>query len=125
MTDERLERALKEQRDRRRALSLVDFIKDVEAANFRTNSDTGANDNALFVWNILREYAGMPKLTHDELRQRQVDTSSDKTLTVESLKEFEKWYREYHDFTDFPMRKEAYERVVAKGGRDYLFPPKD
>jgi hypothetical protein len=44
-----------------------DFIKDVESRHFRTVHDTGANDCAMLVWNIVRDYAGLPRITRDDL----------------------------------------------------------
>jgi len=46
---------------------LWDFIAHMEKHYFRTDADTGANENALFVWNLVREYAGLPKLTLKDL----------------------------------------------------------
>lgn len=39
----------------------------VENAHFRTNKDTGANPNALLVWNALRRQLGLPWLSLDDL----------------------------------------------------------
>lgn len=55
-------------------MDLIEFIEQTEKAYFRTNMDTGANMNALFVWNRVREFAGLPELTHDDLSQRHADT---------------------------------------------------
>lgn len=68
--------------------SLIDFINRIEASHFRSNSDTGANFNALNIWNLVRLEAGLPPLTGDDLRQRQVDSSSS-DLTVEDLRRFD------------------------------------
>lgn len=65
-------------------MSLIEFIEDVEKCNFRSGHDTGANSNALMVWNILREWAGMERLTSDDLIQRHAD---DMGLTLEQMKE--------------------------------------
>jgi hypothetical protein len=45
----------------------VEFIKQVEAAHFRTVQDTGANHNALLIWNCVRKHVGLPALTLDDL----------------------------------------------------------
>jgi hypothetical protein len=45
----------------------ADWIKEVEGHHFRTNHDTGANLNALFVWNILRRRAGLPSISKNDL----------------------------------------------------------
>lgn len=68
----------------RQTLSLVDFIRDVEARHFRTGHDTGANRNALFVWNQLREYAGLERLTWRDLVQRHAD---DNGVTLDEMLE--------------------------------------
>lgn len=44
-----------------------DFIKKVEAAHFRTRTDTGANTNALLIWNLVRAHVGLSKLEIDDL----------------------------------------------------------
>lgn len=49
---------------------LRQFINESEGKWFRTASDTGANSNALFVWNRLRVWAGMPELTIEDLEAR-------------------------------------------------------
>jgi hypothetical protein len=38
------------------------FVKEVEESHFRTNEDTGANSNALLIWNMVREHVGLPRL---------------------------------------------------------------
>lgn len=43
------------------------FIKKVEEAHFRTNDDTGANLNALFIWNLVREHVGESRLEWRDL----------------------------------------------------------
>jgi hypothetical protein len=43
------------------------FIESVEKAHFRTDSDTGAHPSALFIWNMVREHAGMPRLLKSDL----------------------------------------------------------
>ncbi len=48
-------------------VDLLDLIRKVEADMFRTVTDTGANLNALCVWNTLRRHAGLPRLTKDDL----------------------------------------------------------
>jgi hypothetical protein len=44
-----------------------EFIKRVEAGHFRTNQDTGANANALFIWNLVRKEAGLEPLSVKDL----------------------------------------------------------
>lgn len=43
------------------------FIDRVEAAHFRTDCDTGANEYALLIWNMVREFAGLSRLTKADL----------------------------------------------------------
>lgn len=45
----------------------IEFIKKVEAADFRTCHDTGANSNAMYIWNKVREHVGLPRITIDDL----------------------------------------------------------
>ena len=45
----------------------LDFIKSIEQAHFRTSTDTGANLNALLIWNCVREHVGLPRLTLGDL----------------------------------------------------------
>lgn len=52
------------------AQTLIQFIETTEAAHFRTPYDTGANLNALLVWNLVRRFAGLPRLTRDDLMNR-------------------------------------------------------
>ena len=68
---------------------LTAFMADMEDRNFRTNSDTGANSNALSIWNSVRAYAGYKALTRDDLRMRQVKSSQGR-VTLEELREFDK-----------------------------------
>jgi hypothetical protein len=46
---------------------LQNFIAAIEAAHFRTDEDRGANTNALFIWNRVREFAGLPELKRVDL----------------------------------------------------------
>ena len=46
---------------------LLEFIRDVEASHFRTDHDTGAQEHALFIWNIVRQKAGLPRLRKSDL----------------------------------------------------------
>jgi hypothetical protein len=46
---------------------LLDLIDDVERSHFRTGSDSGAQDNALFIWNCVRDKAGLPALSRADL----------------------------------------------------------
>lgn len=43
------------------------FIKQIEESHFRTNEDTGANSNALFIWNLVRQHIGLHILRLDDL----------------------------------------------------------
>ena len=43
------------------------FIAVTEKQYFRTQQDTGATEHAMFVWNRLREYAGLRKLEKKDL----------------------------------------------------------
>jgi hypothetical protein len=47
----------------------IEFIKEVESRDFRSVSDTGANANALYVWNQVREHVGLPRLKLTDLPQ--------------------------------------------------------
>lgn len=44
-----------------------DFVKEVERHHFRTEHDTGANLNAMLVWNIVRKHVGLPPLSKKDL----------------------------------------------------------
>lgn len=46
---------------------ILDFIKQTEKSHFRTVHDTGANSNALFVWNLVRQHAGLSPLQISDL----------------------------------------------------------
>ena len=71
-------------------MNLQEFIEDVEACNFRTGHDTGANPCALSVWNSLRAYAGLERLTQDDLIQRHAD---DHGISLDEMKEeYQKFY---------------------------------
>ncbi len=41
----------------------LEFISEVESADFRTVHDTGANHNALYIWNKVRAHVGLERLT--------------------------------------------------------------
>lgn len=45
----------------------VEFVQDVENRFFRTNQDTGANSNAMMIWNLVRNHFGLPRLRKDDL----------------------------------------------------------
>lgn len=49
-------------------------MEEVEAAHFRTAFDSGAESNALTVWNALRQRLGMPALRPVDLVRRHRDT---------------------------------------------------
>lgn len=51
-------------------MTLAEFVEDVEKCHFRSAYDTGANQNALFIWNIVRQKAGLPHLDLDDLIER-------------------------------------------------------
>jgi len=63
------------------------WVNKVEASMFRTNRDTGANDNALSIWNLVRKELGMPPLTHRDLSQRHADLRG---ISIEEQLEDEK-----------------------------------
>jgi len=44
-----------------------DFVNKVQREHFRTDQDTGANPNALLIWNLVRKHAGMSPITLDDL----------------------------------------------------------
>lgn len=49
---------------------LLAFIKDVESHFFRTDKDTGANLNAILIWNLVRKHAGLETIyPSDDLPQ--------------------------------------------------------
>jgi len=47
--------------------TLLRFIADQENRNFRTEHDTGAGSNTLFIWSAVRQLAGLPKLEASDL----------------------------------------------------------
>lgn len=46
---------------------LLKFIQDMEDRHFSTDCDTGANHNAMFIWNQVREFAGLHRLKKTNL----------------------------------------------------------
>lgn len=44
-----------------------EFIERTEASHFRTDTDTGANFNAIFIWNVVRQHVGLPILKLSDL----------------------------------------------------------
>lgn len=46
---------------------LIEFINKIEASHFRTQEDTGANLNAMLIWNQVRKLAGLKRLQLDDL----------------------------------------------------------
>lgn len=58
---------------------LAQFVTKVERAHFRTHHDTGAEEGALMIWNMVRAQAGMPPLTQEDLIQRYLDDSVDQS----------------------------------------------
>lgn len=73
-------------------MNLIEFIADVEECHFRTVHDTGAHPNAMFLWNILREYAGLDSLDEHDLHMNHAK------LTGKSLEEIIADYREYEEY---------------------------
>ena len=73
-------------------MTLQEFIEDVEKCHFRTGHDTGAAHNAMFIWNIVRNWAGMDCLETDDLIQRHAD---EKGWTLEEMKEDYRLLDEY------------------------------
>lgn len=81
-------------------MNLVEFIQDAERKYFRTESDTGANPNAMFVWNRVREYAGLPILTRENLFENHAALTGE---SIEEIKEGRVWlerYRTWRNDTD-------------------------
>lgn len=78
-------------------MTLVEFIEDVEKCHFRTPYDTGANHNAMFIWNIVRGLAGLDCLDEDDLIRKYY--CDEQGMTFEEAKaahqEYEQWKREY------------------------------
>lgn len=62
--------------------TLLAFIDDVERSMFRTDMDTGANTNALIVWNQLRMYAGLPALSRTDLTKRHLATAVEDLVQI-------------------------------------------
>lgn len=75
-------------------ITLEDFIADVEACHFRSGFDTGANPNALFIWNIVRNWAGMDSLEQDDLIMNQAMSDG---VPFEEMKEQHRLTREFLD----------------------------
>jgi hypothetical protein len=53
---------------------VAEWIRDTESRHFRTPFDTGANLNALMIWNLLRGSMGMSPLTRVDLLRNMVTT---------------------------------------------------
>lgn len=45
----------------------IEFVNKVEKAHFRTVHDTGANGQAMLVWNMVREHVGLPRICLNDL----------------------------------------------------------
>lgn len=45
----------------------LEMVREIESSYFRTESDTGANENALFIWNRVREKIGLKPLTKQDI----------------------------------------------------------
>lgn len=76
-------------------MELHEFIKRIEDAHFRTESDTGANFNALFIWNQVRKFAGLEPIDKFELRRRHAATSD---YTMEELAISRDWLDRYQTY---------------------------
>lgn len=48
-------------------MEIIDAMRKVEAAHFRTNLDTGACSNVMVVWSALRRHLGLPPLGISDL----------------------------------------------------------
>lgn len=79
-----LDDRLAELLEARKQMTLVEFIEDVEKRHFRTGHDTGSNPNALMIWNMVREVAGLERLTQDDLIRRHAESTG---RTFEDMKE--------------------------------------
>jgi hypothetical protein len=64
--------------------TLLTFIERVERAHFRTVEDTGSNLNALLIWNAVREHAGLPRISRDDLAR--YDETTGRYVTPEGSK---------------------------------------
>jgi hypothetical protein len=62
---------------------LQDFIREVEDSHFRTVSDYGGNPNALFIWNRVREFAGLDPLSYQDLVDKAPEVAELKALKQE------------------------------------------
>ena len=70
------------------------FIEDMESRFFRTATDTGANPNAMFVWNLVREWAGLDRLTVDDLHRRHAEIDGKRFEDVkQAYEEYREWQR--------------------------------
>ena len=47
---------------------MILVINEIESNHFRTEHDTGANPNALFIWNLVRKSQGLPSLKLEDLK---------------------------------------------------------
>ena len=73
-------------------MTIQEFIEDVQKCHFRTALDTGANSNALFIWNIVRNWAGMECLDEDDLHRFHAETDG---KTYEEIKAAHDDYMEW------------------------------
>lgn len=80
-------------------MDLLEFINKTERDHFRTHQDVGANWNALFVWNQLREFAGLPRLTKHDLIRRTIDTYREDLERANARHDY-KWAEIYRDTID-------------------------
>lgn len=51
----------------KKAETLNEFITRIESTQFRTDHDTGANEVGLFIWNLVRVHAGLPRMEMEDL----------------------------------------------------------
>jgi hypothetical protein len=75
------------------------WMVDIERADFRTGMDTGANPNALMIWNRVRKAHGFEPLTIDDLWKRHQD---DQNWTDEYLDYERKGMALYRSTGKFP-----------------------
>lgn len=70
---------------------LLDFIAEQERRHFRTHHDVGAHRNALFVWNQLRQFAGLEKLTMRDLVRRYAELDELDAAKISDLSRRERY----------------------------------
>lgn len=75
-------------------MDLLEFIEKTEQEHFRTHWDIGGSFNARFVWNQLREFAGLPRLTKHDLMRRTIDLLMEDAMKAKERGD-DTHYREY------------------------------